>query len=184
MNISKVSASLPDDYVEYINDMLLKTPFSFHRGLVDPENEKGGIGFTHPVLLRPDEAIGDTRVVSINAEFLIMLFNFYMKESGFAGAKYEILRISINATVPNVDMVESDIHVDHPFNHKQLLISLNDQYTGGGTVIYPNYPDLSESATIDYGLFEGAFFDSCWHSSKFPEKGVRIMAVYTFSMEE
>lgn len=86
----------------------------------------------------------------------------------------EIYRMAINVTFNNGSIKESLLHIDHPFPHKQLLLYCNDSV--GDTVI----PSLNKSITPKEN--KAIIFDSVNHKLIFPENGIRIVCVFTFSV--
>ena len=90
----------------------------------------------------------------------------------------EIFRIAVNLTY-NTGNVDSLTHVDHRFDHKQLIIYLNDPTDkGSNTVIVDdNNKTVKEVSPKKY---KGFCFDSSPHYLKYPKAGERIIAIFTF----
>ena len=183
MVVEQCSNFLEKEHKHYIENNLLKTiDFVCQFGLVDEKDS--AIGFSHCILARPeDSSYLDSAIIDPdNFDFMVLIFQNYLKAIGYNG-NYSLLRIAINATTSAVSNKESAIHVDHNYDHKQLLIQLNDAFVGGGTLIYPKYPNTDESILIESKKYCGYSFDSCWHSALLPSKGVRLMAVYTYKVD-
>lgn len=180
MKIDQCSSFLTDEQKHYIDHILLKSIcFVCQQGLVKESDE--AIGFSHCVLARKEDCNSDAPVIIDidNFEFMVSIFEAYLRSIGFVG-DYDLKRIAINATTSALNSKESAVHVDHDYNHSQLLIQLNDNFIGGGTAIYPNHPSKEGRIVVKPKKYNGYSFEGCWHSAVLPEKGVRIMAVYTY----
>ena len=73
------------------------------------------------------------------------------------------------------------IHSDHEFEHKQFMLYLNtpeDEDTP--TVVY-NKEEDEILAKVYPKQFKGACFDGLPHTFKYPKKGLRWVAVFTFT---
>lgn len=176
MEIIRSSDFITDEQKAYIDGMLDALPMDLNLSLAFD----GKAGFVHSVLRRPEEVCDEIPAVSCynHIDFLLGLLKNFLIATNFNG-EFEILRMAINATINNGGDNIGAIHRDHEYPHRQLLICINDNFSGGGTVIYP---DDGDPFTIEYEKYDGVSFDSCDHASKFPDHGVRIMAVYTYKI--
>mgnify|MGYP003149149182 FL=1 len=89
----------------------------------------------------------------------------------------EIYRASVNLTFAN-GYKKCDIHTDHPYDHRQLIIYLNNPDPASTTIILDkNKKILKEIAPKEN---RGVFFDSHFHYHNYPKKGWRMALVFTF----
>ena len=86
----------------------------------------------------------------------------------------KIFRIALNITFNNGYINEVPFHLDHNYPHKQLLLYCND--STGDTII----PYFNKSITPKEN--KAIIFDGIEHKHYFPDKGVRIVCVFTFSI--
>ena len=89
----------------------------------------------------------------------------------------KIHRACINLTFP-VGKDIGTIHKDHEFEHKQLLIYLNNS-DEGSTYIYDDNKNLIKE--IIYEQFKAVCFDNCFHAGGFPKSKRRLVCVITFN---
>jgi len=90
----------------------------------------------------------------------------------------EILRISINFCY-NCNKKKSNIHRDHNFNHKQLIVYLNDCLDKNSNTVIINNDDSIIKITPE--KYKGLFFDeNLKHYVELPTSGERIIMVFTF----
>ena len=80
-----------------------------------------------------------------------------------------ILRIATNCVYAHKEVVKSTPHVDHPFDHKNFIIYLND--SSGDTIVEGERSTLKEDKAI---FFSGE------HYHETPVEGRRIVLVATF----
>jgi hypothetical protein len=91
----------------------------------------------------------------------------------------EIFRMSVNLTYNN-GLTNCEIHKDHNFSHKQLLIYLNDPLDKESkTVLLDN--NNNKIKEIVPKKFKGVCFENTPHFHYFPKIGERIVVVYTFN---
>jgi hypothetical protein len=134
--------------------------------------------FSHKILMRPEEVKkGHTRENSPLHHYCVNLFNTISKRFKFEYK--QLLRIAINFTFNN-GMKECPIHIDHPYFHKQLLIYLHADDKNSSTLFY----DKDEKKVIRKIRPEpntGVISHTHPHSHLTPQKGYRIVLVYTFN---
>ena len=85
-----------------------------------------------------------------------------------------IHRMAINITFNNGFVKEVPLHEDHDFPHKQCLLYLNDST---GTTDIPFY-----NKSITPQTNKAILFESKDHKHFFPDLGVRVVCVFTFSI--
>ena len=103
-------------------------------------------------------------------EAIDILDNFTKKTK----IKYtEILRAAINFTYNNGHEY-SGLHVDHEYDHFQLLVYLNDCDSKSVTVL------KDKVVKIKPKKFKGIVFKNVPHMMKLPQKGERVILIITF----
>jgi hypothetical protein len=88
----------------------------------------------------------------------------------------KIYRCALNITFYNGFVDRCLTHQDHPFNHKQILIYLND--SDGETVILDK-KNKKEVKKINPETYKILVMDNRNHYQFFPTKGIRKVLVYT-----
>ena len=123
---------------------------------------------SHKILMRPEEVKkGDNRKNSPLHYYCTNLFNTLSKRFKFEYK--QLLRIAINFTFNN-GVKASDIHIDHPYFHKQLLIYLHADDKNSFTLFY----DKDEKKVVKKIRPEpntGVISHSHPHSQLAPQKG-------------
>ena len=161
---------------DFIKDTLFSKsfPFFFQEGTTTDKPED--VIFCHVVLKRLEEnkdlkdAINTDDTTYLNT--LDILNNFCRK----IGEKPNFYtRISYNITIPNKNKA-CGIHVDHVFNHKQIIIYLNE--SSGNTFIVDKKNKVVKE--IPYELGKGVCFENLPHYQEYPKFGARIALVATF----
>ena len=92
----------------------------------------------------------------------------------------EILRSAVNCCYNN-GYVGTDIHSDHEFEHKQFLLYLNDPEDKETPTIVYNKEETEILKKIYPKKYKGAWFDGLPHTFNYPKKGLRWVAVFTFT---
>jgi len=87
------------------------------------------------------------------------------------------LRISYNFTFNN-GHDRSQIHRDHPYKHRQIVIYLNDADPKSKTCILDDNNKIIKEITPK--KFKGVSFDYVDHFHYFPKKGFRVSLVATY----
>lgn len=129
--------------------------------------------FSHSILLRPKN-IKDNPI--INSNYFDYFNNLFFKISKKCKFTYKkILRLNINFTFNN-SMKKSNVHVDHPFSHKQMLLYLYVDDLKSYTCIKLNNKIKKIKPTPN----KAVVFDSYEHYQITPTKGMRIVLVSTF----
>ncbi len=130
---------------------------------------------SHIVLKRPEER----NHKDFNSPYANLFLNILKEFENKNNIKVnQLLRIAINLTF-NFGKKNSFTHKDHEFDHKQLIIYLNDCDKNAKTVILNDDKKIIKKITPE--KFKGVLFDSCHHYMIYPKKGYRVIAVYTFT---
>lgn len=129
---------------------------------------------SHTVVKRIEYREGEEFSNSTETNFCINVLDLFCKKHNI---KYnKILRIAFNLTFNN-GSVKSGVHVDHEFDHKQLIVYLNDCDKKAYTVI----KDGNKEIKIKPDKFKGVCFESKPHYQIYPKNGVRFVLIITFS---
>lgn len=130
---------------------------------------------SHIILKRPEERNHQNFNSPYANLFLKLLEEFQNKNKIKVN---QLLRIAVNLTF-NFGKKNSFTHKDHLFEHKQLIIYLNDCDKNSKTVILNENKKIIKKITPK--KFKGVLFDCCHHYMVYPKKGYRVIAVYTFT---
>ena len=87
----------------------------------------------------------------------------------------KVLRCALNLTFPQ-KIKKSSPHLDHSYEHKTLIIYLNDN--DGKTIILNKNNKICKS--IKPEKYKGICFPYRYHYQFYPKSGIRAVAVYTF----
>jgi len=170
---------LTKEQKDHIDDVVLgdNFPWFFHKISVHPNEysvPKNNNSFlSHIVLRRPEERPEDEYFNSSESRFCVDVLNTFCKKNNI---KYkEILRISYNLTFNNGSS-KCDLHEDHTYPHKQLIVYLNNCDKKLYTVI----KNKNKEIKIEPNKFKGVCFESKPHYIFFPKKKERVVLIITF----
>ena len=130
---------------------------------------------THIIVKRPEDR-NDDNYNSIYSEFFLNLLKAFCVKN-----KIEVnnlFRVSVNMTF-NFGVKKSIVHEDHNFDHKQLIIYLNDCDQNSKTILLNNKNKVIKEITPE--KYKGVVFDKCPHYMIYPKTGYRVIVVYTFN---
>lgn len=130
--------------------------------------------FSHIILHRPEDRNHGEYNSNYYPIFLEMLNSFCKKNNIKIN---EIFRIALNFTF-NFGKRKSLVHQDHEFNHKQLIIYLNEADKKAETILLDNKNKITAKITPE--KFKGVLFDKCLHYMIYPKFNFRLIAIYTF----
>ena len=164
---------LEDVHKRFIDSVILTDKFPFYWNSSAVTNDDLGF-LVHNVLIRPEDRNDNDGINSSAYEIFCEMLDCFTKKHNIEYK--EILRISVNLTM-NIGLEKSQIHKDHNFPHNQLLIYLNN-FEGGSTEILND--DKTIFKTTQPKKFLGVCFGHKDHYAYLPEKGRRLVAVYTF----
>jgi hypothetical protein len=129
---------------------------------------------THVILKRTEDR-KDDNCSSIYADFFLdMLKSFCVKNKIKVN---NVFRVAVNMTF-NFGVKKSIVHEDHNFDHKQLIIYLNDCDQNSKTILLNNKNKVIKEITPE--KYKGVVFDKCPHYMIYPKTGYRVIVVYTF----
>ena len=170
---------LEKKHKDHIDNVILEDsfPWFFNKVSVYPNKlstpKNVNSFFTHLVLRRPEDRAEGELFNSTESKFCTDVLDICCKKNKI---KYnEILRISFNLTF-NTGVTKGDLHTDHPYAHKQLIVYLNNCSRKYYTVIKHKHKKIK----IEPKKFKGVCFESMPHYQIFPNKKERVILVITF----
>lgn len=178
MNLFKEHSNfLSKESKDFIDNVVLGDNFPFYiipsTGSLGRE-VKDGV-FNHMVLPRPEDRNITETVTSQFYEPTVKLLLEFLKAINIS--PYFFLRIAYNITYPN-GFEKSGIHTDHNYDHKQIIIYINDiKDKESKTVIMKNKKVFKE---IEPKQYKGVCFGNLEHFNYNPKIGKRIVLVATF----
>tara|TARA_Y100000004_G_scaffold156535_1_gene181720 strand:+ start:1023 stop:1568 length:546 start_codon:yes stop_codon:yes gene_type:complete len=180
MIVEKNNIIHPND-LKIINNLIIdkKLSFVFQNNSV-PIFKKKDFYFEHCIVQRKETTPPDeNRYKSIYYQNFLRIFSYIF--SKFKIKEAEIYRAAINLTVNN-SRKKCPIHYDHNYEHKQILIYLNDCDENAKTVILNKKNKKLKEITPKKN--KGVLFDYLPHYHFFPKKGYRLVMVITFKEKE
>lgn len=165
---------LKKEHKDYINNIVLQNSFPFYWN--DSQTIKDNLPFFSHILYNRPEAIeeGLPAINSPHYQIFLDILNCFLTKHKIKFNK--ILRASINLTF-NINQKKSKIHVDHEFEHNQVIIYLNK--SDGETIIL-NDDKKTIFKKIKPEQFKGICFNKKPHYIIYPKTNRRLIAVYTF----
>ena len=167
------------DFIDHVYDDR-QVPFYITPSTASKKNKKGrfiykrnDITLCHVLLNRKEHRRdGEYSNSSILPEAINILDNFTKKNN----IEYkEVFRAALNYTYNNGHEY-GGFHVDHSYDHYQLIVYLNDCDPKSVTLI----KDKNKIIKIKPKKYKGVMFKNVPHNMKFPEKGERLILVITF----
>ena len=89
----------------------------------------------------------------------------------------KIFRCAVQVTFNYGDNNKAITHIDHPWNHNQFILYLND--TTGDTVIMDK-SNKNPEKIVEPKKYRGLVFDKRYHYYYFPSTNTRRVVAYTF----
>tara|TARA_B100000214_G_scaffold319185_1_gene253776 strand:+ start:396 stop:923 length:528 start_codon:yes stop_codon:yes gene_type:complete len=165
---------LTEKQKDFIDNIVLGSNFPFFVNNYTVNKDDGQTFLNHTVLHRPEER-NKTTMFNPYLKSFEEIFDTFCTNNNI---NYEeILRCSVNLTYFIGNHI-ANIHHDHYYDYKQLLIYLN-QPEGGDTVILDEDKE-TEIKRIKPEKYKGVTFDRQWHYQTYPRYGRRVLAVYTY----
>tara|TARA_B110000285_G_scaffold54179_1_gene61705 strand:+ start:450 stop:974 length:525 start_codon:yes stop_codon:yes gene_type:complete len=166
---------LSKDNIDFIENYILgpDCPFYVKTGIGVGDDVKT---LTHCVLPRPENRSVTYEKHPFWDKFENILINFCQNNNL---ACSEIFRISINLTYYNGTVEKSPIHIDHDFEHNQLIVYLNNTLDKNCSTVLLNGKD-EIYGEVNPEKYMGLCFPKMRHYLKFPKIGERYVLVYTF----
>lgn len=177
MTIKTFNNALTKDELNFVDDILLGTSFPwFHQKRSIPKNKKFSNQsypfFSHNLMLRAQSK--DNQPGIINSEYFNHFYEIFKRNC--PSFNY-LLRMSLNLTFYS-DNEYGDIHVDHNFPHKNMIIYLN-KFSNGSTFLFDNNYKVIEEIKGDYNT--GCIFPGSLHAQGFCNTNQsRLILITTF----
>ena len=164
------------DQKDYINNTILSNRFPLFLNKDDVGLGTGNSWLSHTIVERKEIRVNNKITNPYSDFFFSMLTSFAKKHNIPDG---ELLRCCVNFNFKDKN-IKSDIHIDHKFTHKQLLIYLNQpQDTNSKTVILDDDKETILKEIVPE-QFKGVCFENKPHYHYYPTSGYRAVCVYTF----
>jgi len=175
LRVEKDNNFLSKDQKFFIENKIFNNTFPFFL------NNKSVVGkktinkpsFSHVILRRPEERVGNEYYNSPDGDFYLGILKSFCKKHNIR--INEVLRICINLTFNN-GFNKCNIHRDHNYSHKQLIVYLNDCDKKSYTVIKNGKKEIK----IKPEKYKGICFEDKPHYQYFPKNGIRVVIVFTF----
>jgi hypothetical protein len=169
---------LSTEQIKFIEEEILgaKFPYYLINKTVVQKDLLQEDGFLAHIILSRLEDRHMTKV--INSEYYDVILDIL--NSFLSSIKEKVnffTRIAINLTYNN-GFEKSSIHKDHNYDHKQIIIYLNDCDKKAKTVILNDKEKIVKE--IQPEKYKGICFGSNLHYHFFPTKGKRIVLVATY----
>lgn len=169
--------ALSTDELNFIDNVVLKTTFPwFYQAQSIPPGKKYANQtypfMCHNLMLRAESKKKEPGLV--NSEYFNFFHNIFLNNC--PQHKF-LLRMSLNLTFyHNKDF--GDIHVDHDFDHNNMIIYLN-KFTNGHTYIFNEKYEKTD--TIESTFNTGCIFPGSLHAQGFCDVGeTRLILVATY----
>ena len=164
--------------IEFIKNTVLAYNFPFYLGNADFDHKKIIPVMGHNVLIRLEEIHLSKCINSPHYDETVDILNSFCKSINEKPSFYT--RIAYNVTFNN-GLEKSHTHIDHEsFNHKQIIIYLNDCDEKSSTCIVDKKDKNKIIKTIEPEKNKGICFGSFPHYMIFPKSGLRIILVATY----
>ena len=166
---------LSDNQKSYLNESLNSEKMSFKLATATVVPNDKGFHFVNHILLSKDRPRNfHTQNQEELNQFVDILKSFCTKNNVPLN---NVFRIGVNVTFNNGYITKCPNHIDHDYDHKQVILYLND--AEGDTVICDdNKKPVIVSSPQKY---KAICFDKQYHYHYFPHYGIRIVAVFTFN---
>jgi hypothetical protein len=160
--------------IDFIENKILSYdfPYYLYKQSLSCSNIKDNF-FTHTVLKRKENK-QDTEI--INSPFYEDVVSI-VKDFKYITTFY---RIAINITFNN-GFETCPIHTDHSFDHKQLIIYLNDVQDKDSKTVILDDDEQTILKEIVPKKYKAICFSNKPHFHYFPKKGIRVILVATFN---
>ena len=175
--IKKNNNFLSEDNIKFINETVLSNQFPwFSEFTITGSNDLDYFFLAHTVQRRLEEYPINEIINSPNYYHpTINILNNFLKSINEKCNFF--LRIAYNLTFNNGND-KSQIHKDHEYKHKQVIIYLNDADPESKTCIVDKKGNIIKEITPK--KFEGICFNDIEHFAYFPKKGLRAALIATY----
>ena len=148
-------------------------PFYYTPSALDGDD----IGYmSHTILRRPELRLeGDDGINSKHYDFFKEILISFCQKNKISLNK--ALRICVNLTLPSLKK-SSGVHVDHDFEHKQLILYLTDNEEACTHVLEDDKETVIKS--IKPEKYKAVCFSNKFHYVDLPKQKRRVVVVFTF----
>jgi hypothetical protein len=112
--------------------------------------------FSHTIIPRRETIEEEMRIISPLHDFFKQIQIRFCETHNIKITTF--YRQCINLTFPNDNFEYGDAHVDHGYEHKMLLIYLNDNYEKGETLIFNKKNNYEEKLPLSFCLEKDKYF--------------------------
>ena len=176
MNLIEDNNFLSKKSKNFINEVVLGNNFPFYLQKECTDNDENKF-LSHIVLTRLEDRKNNEEFNSYLHTYFTDILNEFTKKHNI---KYkEILRIAVNLSFKIKNEI-APIHIDHNFEHNQLLVYLNDLEDKESYTLLYNESKTKIVKKIIPKQYKGVFFNKIPHTAVFPKIGERIVLVFTF----
>ena len=169
---------LNDDQKKFISNSIFGNSFNWYHMEQSIETEVSDILLSHIVVQRPEHG---QSLSKINSDYFKDMLSILTTFTDKHNIKLNtLLRCSINYTFNN-GIEKCRIHRDHEFEHKQLLLCLNDPIDKQASTVILHDDEKTEYKRISPKQYQAICFNNKPHYHFYPKVGHRVMAVFTFT---
>jgi hypothetical protein len=166
---------LNSEDINFIENVVLNNNFPFYQ-LKHTVSDNYQDSLTHTILKRPEDSIN--RIVSPYFTQTLNIIKSFFNSINIKG-EIKLLRLAINFTYNN-GYEKCEIHQDHPYDHTQLIIYLNDPLDKESKTVILDKDHKTILKEITPEKYKGVWFEGLPHTLFFPKKGNRIILIATF----
>ena len=161
----------------FIDNIVLSANFPYYLNKSSVGND-GNKYLSHSILKRPEERKNDEDMFSSPyANHAIEIFKTFIIKNKIN--TQELLRCTFNLCF-KTNNKDCTIHTDHDYDHKQLIIYLNDPMDKTSKTVLLDNTRKKILHKLTPKQYKGVCFESCPHYFSFPKKDIRVVLVYTF----
>jgi len=158
----------------FVDSFFKKQPFAFYYQEDSVENDSRSV-LMHHLISRKKYRDNLPYKMSDFTDKFIDIFESFMRKNNLEYK--EIHRMAINFSYNNGHR-KGEIHTDHEYSHKQVLICLNKPLDSScDTVILDK--DNKIIKKVKFEQYKGLVFESTPHYQLYPKRGIRLMLVTT-----
>ena len=175
--ITNFKNALTIDELQFVENIILGNSFPwFYQERSIPKNKRFSNQsypfFSHNLMLRAESKGNQPGIV--NSEYFNLFHDIFKRN---CESHQYLLRMSLNLTLHS-DSVHGDIHVDHDFDHKNMIIYLN-KFSNGSTFLFDEEFNQTDEIKSDYNT--GCIFPGLLHSQGFCKVNEsRLILIATF----
>jgi len=159
----------------FIDNVFNTKPIAFYYQKHSSENDNRSV-LCHQLISRKNYRNTLPYKMSDFTDSFVDIFDSFIKNNNLVYK--EIHRMAINFSYNN-GYRKGDIHVDHEYPHKQVLICLNKPLdpTCDTVILNKNNRIIKK---VMFEQYKGFAFDAHKHYQLYPKKGIRLMLVTTY----